>query len=113
MGKYSNMSQTITIHCKIVAIQEDGQYSHIVLEDLSRDFDDDLKYVTVVKLPNWDCNHFELLEEGFVIFQPVEAGVTRWFNRNLRDFETYNYSNNYFINFIKKVEICNNKEYKF
>ena len=56
---------------------------------------------------------FELDEEGFVIFQPVEAGVTQWFNRNLKDFETYNYSNNYFINFIKKVEICNNKEYKF
>ena len=56
---------------------------------------------------------FELDEEGFVTFQPVEAGVTQWFNRNLKDFETYNYSNNYFINFIKKVEICNNKEYKF
>ena len=46
------MSQTITINCKIVAIQADGQYTHIVLEDLSRDYDDDLKYVTVVKLPN-------------------------------------------------------------
>lgn len=46
------MSQTITINCKIVAIQADGQYTHIVLEDLSRNYDDDLKYVTVVKLPN-------------------------------------------------------------
>lgn len=46
------MSQTITIHCKIVAIQENGQYTYIVLEDQSRNYDDDLKYVTVVKLPN-------------------------------------------------------------
>lgn len=46
------MSQTITIHCKIVAIQDNGRYTHIVLEDQSRDYDDDLKYVTVVKLPN-------------------------------------------------------------
>ena len=106
------MSQAITIHCKIVAIQEDGQYTHIVLEDQSRNYDDDLKYVTVVKLPNWDSNAFELGEEGYVIFQPVE-GVTQWFNRNLKDFETYNYSNNYFINFIKKKEICNKKEFNF
>jgi hypothetical protein len=107
------MSQTITIHCKIVAIQNDNQYTHIVVEDLSRNYDDDLKYVTVVKLPNWDSNTFELDEEGYVLFQPVEAGVTRWFNRELRDFEIYNYSNNYFINFIKKMEICNKKEFKF
>lgn len=107
------MSQTITINCKIVAIQDSGRYTHIVLEDLSRNYDDDLKYVTVVKLPNWENNPFELGSEGYVIFQPVEAGITQWFNRDLRDFETYNYSNNYFINFIKKVEICNNKEYKF
>lgn len=107
------MSQTITIHCKIVAIQESGQYTHIVLDDQSRNYDDDLKYVTVVKLPNWDHNTFELNDEGYVIFQPVEAGVTQWFNRNLKDFETYNYSNNYFINFIKKQEICNRKEFNF
>jgi hypothetical protein len=84
-----------------------------VLEDLSRNYDDDLKYVTVVKLPNWENNPFELWSEGYVIFQPVEAGITQWFNRDLRDFETYNYSNNYFINFIKKEEICNKKEFKF
>ena len=107
------MSQTITIHCKIVAIQNDNQYTHIVVEDLSRNYDDDLKYVTVVKLPNWDSNAFELGEEGYVLFKPVEAGVTKWFNRELRDFEIYNYSNNYFINFIKKVEICSKKEFKF
>ena len=107
------MSQTITIHCKIVAIQEDGQYTHIVLDDQSRNYDDDLKYVTVVKLPNWDCNSFSLGEEGYVIFEPVEAGVSKWFNRDLKEFKIYNYSNNYFINFIKKVEICNIKEYKF
>lgn len=44
------MYQTITILSKIVAIRE-GQYTEIVVEDLNRDFTDDLKYVTVVKLP--------------------------------------------------------------
>lgn len=45
------MSDTITIYGKIVAI-DDNQYTEIVVEDLNRDFTDDLKYVTVVKLPN-------------------------------------------------------------
>lgn len=107
------MSQAITIHCKIVAVKEDGRYTLMVLEDQSRDYTDDLKYVTVVKMPNWEHNPFELGDEGYVIFEPVEAGVTKYFNREMKDFKVYNYSNNYFINFIKKEEICKQKEYKF
>ena len=49
--KLFDTTQTITIHCKIVAI-EDGQYTAIVVEDLNRIETDDLKYVTVVKGPN-------------------------------------------------------------
>lgn len=44
-------AQTITIYCKVLVIQ-DGQYIEMVVEDLNRDVTDDLKYVTVVKLPN-------------------------------------------------------------
>ena len=45
----------LTIYCKIVAIQQ-NQYTEIVVEDLNRDYSDDLKYVTVVLLPNWKAN---------------------------------------------------------
>lgn len=41
----------ITLYCKIVAI-EIGLYTNIVIEDLNRSYSDDLKYVTIVKLPN-------------------------------------------------------------
>lgn len=41
----------ITIYCKVLVIQE-GLYSEIVVEDLNRELTDDLKYVTIVKLPN-------------------------------------------------------------
>ena len=44
MEKLFDTTQTITIHCKIVAI-EDGQYTAIVVEDLNRIETDDLKYV--------------------------------------------------------------------
>lgn len=41
----------ITIKCRIVAKQA-GQYTNLVFEDLNRDPTDDLKYITVVLLPN-------------------------------------------------------------
>ena len=45
------LSQIITIYCKVLVIQ-DGQYQEIVVEDLNREPIDDLKYISVVKLPN-------------------------------------------------------------
>lgn len=42
---------TITIYSKILVIRS-NQYSEIVVEDLNREYTDDLKYLTVVKLPN-------------------------------------------------------------
>ena len=41
----------ITIYSKILVVQE-GQYREIVVEDLNRDPTDDLKYVSLVQLPN-------------------------------------------------------------
>ncbi len=43
--------QAVTIYCKVLVIQE-GQYTEIVVEDLNRNITDDLKYVTIVRLPN-------------------------------------------------------------
>lgn len=106
------MYQTITILSKIVAIRE-GQYTEIVVEDLNRDYTDDLKYVTVVKLPLWENPPFTLGDEGYLEFQSVKGGETQYFNRNEKDFECYKYSNNYFIRFIKKRDLCKEKEFKF
>lgn len=105
------MYPTITILSKIVAIRE-GQYTEIVVEDLNRDFTDDLKYVTVVKLPLWETPPFTLGDEGYLEFQSVKGG-DKWFNRNEKDFEFYKYSNNYFIRFIKTQDLCKQKEFKF
>ena len=106
------MSQTITILSKVVAIRE-GQYTEIVVEDLNRDYTDDLKYVTVVKLPLWENPPFALGDEGYLEFQSVKGGETQYFNRNEKDFECYKYSNNYFIRFIKTQDLCKQKEFKF
>ena len=99
-------------YCKILVIQE-GLYQEIVVEDLNRDVTDDLKYVTVVKVPNWDSNKFELNDVGYLQFQCVEGGKTPWFNKSIKEFEVYQYDNNYFINFFKEQEKYNQKKFKF
>ena len=50
---------------------------------------------------------------GYLQFQYVEGGITQWFNKNLKDFEVYNYSNNYFINFFKQKDICKQDKFDF
>lgn len=106
-------SQIITIHCKILVIQ-DGQYQEIVVEDLNREVTDDLKYVTVVKLPNWNTSTiFNVGDTGYLQFQYVEGGSSKWFNRELKDFEIYNYTNNYFINFFKEKDLCKQDKFEF
>ena len=107
-----NTPQTLTIYCRVVAIS-DNQYTAIVVEDLERDYTDDLKYVTVVKCPNWDVSTFEIGDTGYLQFQYVEGGKTQWYNKESKDFEIYKYNNNYFISFIKEKDICNQKEFIF
>lgn len=104
------MSQ-ITIYCQIRAISE-GLYTHIVVEDLNRDYSDDLKYVTLTKLPNWESNQFEIGDVGFVQFQSVIGGETKYFDRDTQNQNMYLYTNNYFLNFIKERDKCKQEKYK-
>lgn len=103
----------ITIKCEIVAIQRQ-QYTNIVVEDLNRVATDDLKYITVVILPNWNYQgKLEIGDIGYLQFESVEAGISKWYNTDTQKFEVYNYDFNYFINFIKRPEVTNVKEFKF
>lgn len=106
-------AQVITIFCKVLVV-EIGQYSEIVVEDLNREYTDDLKYITVVKLPNWDSSDtIEIGDTGYLQFQYVEGGNSTWFNKSTKDFEVYNYTNNYFMNFFKQKDICKQDKFKF
>lgn len=103
----------ITIKCKIEAIQP-GQYSIIVVSDLNRASTDDLKYVMITLLPNWEFKGtLKIGDIGYLQFESVEAGKSTWFNRESKDFEVYKYTSNYFINFIKAKKEYELKEFKF
>lgn len=110
--KFVDMLQTITIYCKILVIDQ-NQYTNIVVEDLRREYADDLKYVTVTVLPNWEIKDVELGNIGYLQFQSVEGGKTQYFKRVCEDFETYKYTNNYFISFLKEKELCKQDKFEF
>lgn len=96
----------ITIYCQIKAIQQ-SQYTLIIADDLSRTSIDDLKYVAVTLLPNWQHKHIELDEIGYLTFDSVSAG-DKFFNRDVKEYEIYKYSANYLISFVpeqKKIKM--------
>lgn len=105
-------TSTITILCKIKAIRE-GQYTEYVVEDLNREFTDDLKYVTIVKLPNWDPVYFNIGDCGYLQFKSVVGGKSQWCNHKTQETGTYCYTNNYYIGFIKTEDICKTEKFKF
>lgn len=108
----NSQTNIVTIYCRVCAVQM-SQYTAIVVEDLNRNETDDLKYVTVIKLPNWETPTPEIWDEGYLQFEFVEAGTTRWINRETHQKEVYKYNNNYFMNFYKKRDENNVEEYNF
>lgn len=105
------MSQ-ITIRCKILAIRE-GHYTHVVVEDLNREFTDDLKYITAVIPPNWTFEKFQIEDVGFLQFESVVGGETEYFDRSANERNIYMYTNNYFMRFIKEQEKCKQEKFEF
>lgn len=106
------MDEIITIYSKVVA-RQDGQYTEYVVEDLNRDYSDDLKYVCVVQLPNWDIPKLEVGDVGYTKFQFVEGGVSTYVSKITGDLEIYKYTNNYLLNFYKEKEICKDENFNF
>lgn len=104
--------QTLVIKCKIVA-KDEGQYTTYIVEDLNREYTDDLKYVSCVKLPNWNSKDLAIGDIGYLQCRYVEGGISEWYDPAEKDFKLYKYTNCYFINFIKTEDEINNKEFDF
>ena len=105
-------SNVITVYAKIIQIKE-GQYTYIIAEDLNREPTDDYKYLTLVQLPNWNDIIISIGDVGYVQFESVFGGKSQYLDRDTGEIETYKYSNNYIMSFIKKdIELCN-KQFRF
>ena len=99
-----------TIKSKLVA-KQDGIYKIYVFQNLDLPNQSLFKYITVVECPNWQTQQLKIGSIGFMEYEFVEAGEN-YFERSSGETKQYNFTTNYFINFIEeKQEI--NKEYKF
>lgn len=106
------MDNKYTIYCQIKAILP-GLYTQLVVEDLNREYTDVYKYVTVVRCPNWECSEsMDIGDVGYLQFQSVREGEN-WYNAETKEYETYKYTNNYFMGFIKEKDVSYVKEFKF
>lgn len=100
-----------TFHGKVVA-KEEGQYKHIVFQNLDANSDPFLQYVTTSVCPNWEGYVPATGDAGFVTCQYVNAGDT--FTRSDLTTECYSYDNCYFLSFVKNETIKDNqKEFNF
>lgn len=98
----------ITVYCKLVALEKDiGDYTTYVFENLELNPPFGYKYIMVVRFPRWEHRNLELNEIGYLTYNSVVGGQDAWFDRNTQQFVPYNYTNNIFIKFVKKVDNLN------
>ena len=95
----------VTIYCQLVAYEHDCLgYITYVFKCLEPNPGFGHNYVMVTRLPNWDHRPIDLEEIGYLTFNEVVAGKDKWYCPESGQFIPYNYTNIYFIKFVKKVD---------
>ena len=100
-----------TILSKLVA-KQDGVYKNYVFQNLDQKPESLFRYITVTVCPNWTNDDINIGECGFLEYELVEAGQD-YFQRNTKEIKQYNFTTNYFINFVRQKNEEINKKYKF
>ena len=95
---------TITIHCRLLAKEEDLMgYKTLVFKNLDNaPFGSNYCMVTVC--PNWQAIIPEINDIGFLTYSSVIGGEDDYYDRSSDSFIKYNYTNIYFIKFVKEVD---------
>lgn len=100
-----------TIKGKLVA-KQDGVYKNYVFQNLDQADNSIFKYITITECPNWNIGQeLNLGDIGYLEYEFVEAGDD-YFERSSKEIKQYNFTTNYFLNFIRETEKINT-EYKF
>ena len=85
-----------------MAIRE-GLYTLYVFQE-----EDTFNYVMCTKLPNWQTSDIQVGDIGFLKYKEATAGE-EYYDAQTGIVRKYLYTNLYFLDFIKKSEISNNK----
>ena len=94
---------TNTIHCKVLAKEQDMGYYTLVFKNLdSAPFGH--KYLMVTVFPNWESYIPEVKEIGYLNYDEVEGGIDTYYDRTTDSIMKYNYSNSIFKKFVRKVD---------
>lgn len=93
----------ITIYSKLLAAEQDLMgYITYVFKCLESNVPFGHQYCMVTRLPNWQCRDIEIGEIGYLTYNEVIAGKDKWFCPETGQMIPYNYTNIYFVKFVKE-----------
>ena len=99
----------ITIFGRLVASENDFMgYITYVFECLEPSPPFGHRYLMVTRLPNWQVRDIDIGEIGYITYNEVIAGKDKWYCPETGQMIPYNYTNIYFVKFVKKSD--NSKE---
>lgn len=94
----------VTIHCQLIAEERDALgYITYVFKNLE-DAPFGHTYSMVTRFPNWQHRDLEIGEKGYLTYNEVIAGKDKWYCPETGQMIPYNYTNIYFIRFIKEQD---------
>lgn len=100
----------VVIKCEIIAKENDfGGYVIIVAKNLENSSFGQ-HYVMMTILPNWAGYIPTIGDKGFLSYNEVVAGVDKWYCPETGQMVPYNYTNIYFVKFIKEKDNSQNTD---
>lgn len=94
-----------TVYCQLIATEDDILgYITYVFKNLESSVPFGHKYIMVTRLPNWQHRDIEINEIGYLSYKEVIAGKDSWFCQETGQMVPYNYTNIYFVKFIKQQD---------
>lgn len=104
------MGKQKTIRVKLLTFST-ATYSVYIFQNLSEPESSFDRYLSVIKLPNWEEFNMKKNSIGFLTYEIAEAGED-YYNNKIGKIEKYKYTANYLIKFInedQKQEDINTK----
>ena len=95
----------MTLYCQLIVCEKDTlNYTTYVFKCLEPNPTFGHNYVMVTRLPNWCHRDLDIGEKGYLTYNEVVAGKDTWFCPETGQFIPYNYTNIYFIKFVKEED---------